>query len=421
MGEISLHDPFGHAIKTVISEKGFQSVLEIGAWDGTGSTICIINGMRSVPDPKKLICLEIDKKRYDMLVKNTKDFNFVHPVCTSSVSSRNFLVKDFDIDVWKSKYNKIKSGTSRDEVYSWYQNFLAKLAESDEGFLDGNKDFFDAVLIDGCSFTGYSEYCLLKNKTNCFMLDDSHHSFKCTQVYDELKNDTNWILSHDFADLRNGASIFLRRGETIDLFVSWYKEDSEQRTDELYQCLLKNIENCHIRNIYLVVDKKDYPSIPFSIKIKMLFVGKRPTFNDFFSLMRSSDATIKIVSNSDIFFDDTLKHARNLKGGECYALTRWDVTDNDVKFLNRSWSQDAWFFRDIPDKVDGNFEQGRLGCDGRIAYELNKSGYVVKNPSKTIKIFHLHNHRKAGGVGGHDTTLAIAEPKLAIDPIDLGM
>ena len=40
--------------------------------------------------------------------------------------------------------------------------------------------------------------------------------------------------------------------------------------------------------------------------------------------------------------------------------------------------------------VDGSYCLGRPGCDNRIAFEFNKAGYRLSNPSKTIQAIHLH-------------------------------
>ena len=54
-------------------------------------------------------------------------------------------------------------------------------------------------------------------------------------------------------------------------------------------------------------------------------------------------------------------------------------------------SQDAWIFTPpIPKKICADFTLGCPGCDNRIAAEFNKAGWILSNPSKLIKCYHLH-------------------------------
>jgi len=61
-----------------------------------------------------------------------------------------------------------------------------------------------------------------------------------------------------------------------------------------------------------------------------------------------------------------------------------------VRFYNRRDSQDAWIvqgnFKQIP---EANFPLGKKGCDNKIAFLLSKK-YIMLNPSRTIRTFHLH-------------------------------
>lgn len=212
MGEISLKDPFGSSIVSVIQKYELRHNLEIGSWDGIGSTQCFIRGMLHLRAPKKLYCLEILEDRYKVLVKNVEMFNFVEPLNMSSITSSDLLVKDFDTDFWTSPYRKEKYPfISKEDFYSWYQHDISVMKDR-KGFLEEYKDSFDAVLIDGSLFTGYSEFALLKDRTKCFFLDDVHKSFKCNRIYQELNSNTDWTLLYNFPDVRYGACVFIRLG-----------------------------------------------------------------------------------------------------------------------------------------------------------------------------------------------------------------
>jgi hypothetical protein len=101
---------------------------------------------------------------------------------------------------------------------------------------------------------------------------------------------------------------------------------------------------------------------------------------------------INIVCNADIFFDDTIALVSRMQDKEAYALGRWDWTTIKISNLvDNNSIQNAWIIKGKVENVMGNFSMGKPGSDGRIAYELQKAGYKVSNPSKSIKAYHVHN------------------------------
>lgn len=114
----------------------------------------------------------------------------------------------------------------------------------------------------------------------------------------------------------------------------------------------------------------------------------RPTYKDLFSLCQAD--YINVVANSDIYFDETLELCRNMRPEECYALSRYDRGEQRAT----SWSQDAWIFRgEVSEALlerEIDFNLGLPGCDHRIAYEISKAGYKIKNPCLSIKAHHKH-------------------------------
>jgi hypothetical protein len=174
------------------------------------------------------------------------------------------------------------------------------------------------------------------------------------------------------------------------LFTSWYHSDNEQRNEENRICLQKNFENPLISKIILLCDNNSEESVCVNSKIGIVIVGDRPTYADFFKVMQGFPDDIKILANSDIYFDDTLSYIRDMPEGNCYALTRWDDKEHG-KFLNPNpGSQDVWIFKGKLKDIYGDFQLGFWACDCRLIYELRKAGYVVQNPCITIKTYHLH-------------------------------
>jgi hypothetical protein len=122
----------------------------------------------------------------------------------------------------------------------------------------------------------------------------------------------------------------------------------------------------------------------------------RPTYNDFFNLINQNTEaeTISILANTDIYFDESVRILKylNLKN-KCFALTRWDFSEKGTATINtrRFDSQDVWIFKGKIKPIEGNFHLGRQACDSVIAGNISRAGYIITNPSLSIKSYHLHN------------------------------
>ena len=185
----------------------------------------------------------------------------------------------------------------------------------------------------------------------------------------------------------------------INLFVNYYRDSNDERRIEIDSVFAKNIDNKQI-NTYIIESQN------------------RLKFKDFFNTVNkvSNKIDINIIANSDIYFDETISLAERIVDNECYALCRWDVQkDGTSIFFNRSDSQDTWIFKGhIKDNVNGDFYLGYRGCDNRIAYELDKVGYKVRNVGRTIKTYHLH----ITGIRNYDHTnkYLVPPPYKMIEP-----
>lgn len=154
----------------------------------------------------------------------------------------------------------------------------------------------------------------------------------------------------------------------INLFVNLYKSDNALRQKELDKCLELNEANEFITRIIPVPSRN---------------------YNDIFRQCVLYPNDVNIIANADIFFNETIQHAKKIWKQYCYALTRWDYKNGQAVFMNRKDSQDVWIFRGVP-KVNAEFELGQAGCDNHLAYLIKKAGYVLRNPSLTIQAIHLH-------------------------------
>ncbi len=180
----------------------------------------------------------------------------------------------------------------------------------------------------------------------------------------------------------------------IRLFYNYYEDKNPVRKREIDFCLQRNLNNKLITTV-------------------IIESASKPTYEFFFEQINkiTGPDDINIICNSDIFFDETISLVSGIKDKQLYALSRWNwFNDNYVVFFDRPDSQDTWIVKGKVEGVFGNFTLGIRGCDNRIAYEFNKAGYGVTNPSKSIRSYHVHN----SGVRNYTMADVVPEPYLTI-------
>lgn len=191
------------------------------------------------------------------------------------------------------------------------------------------------------------------------------------------------------------------------LILPLYNEKSSQRIDEYLTCVQKNLAHPAIEHIHVLYDTTNddaenklltqLQTYPISIS----YTHKRQTYGDCFALANElySERTI-ILSNGDIFFNDSLHKLRSVDFTNLFVvLTCWNVhpdgslhvrTKGDPNILAYD-SQDAWIFRaPLPALDDVDICIGTLGCENRVAYEAQNAGMHLFNPCKTIQACHYH-------------------------------
>jgi hypothetical protein len=206
MPEITLNDEFGRAIATAIRLCRIESMIEIGSWDGTGSTAVIVSALKDVPEPR-LVCVEPDVHRHAALQRVVAGLPWITTVCRPSVSRAAMTPQTFE-DVWRDPYNHL--AYPEQLVREWWDETPAdRLGE--RGYLETLTDErWDAALIDGGEFQGYDDFRLLRDRVRVLMLDDVFHAYKCSRAHAELGRDPRWLCLWCSAFVRNGAAIWVK-------------------------------------------------------------------------------------------------------------------------------------------------------------------------------------------------------------------
>lgn len=186
----------------------------------------------------------------------------------------------------------------------------------------------------------------------------------------------------------------------IYLVQQYYKDNSNERQKELDYCLQKNLDNILIKKIYLLNERGyDYNSFKNNGKIEEIIINDRLKYKKFFEFIGDKRGYF-ILSNSDIFFDESIekiKYGLLGKMKSIYCLTRYEFNGNRHILNNRyqNFSQDVWIIHSKFSKLRYlkllDFCLGKPYCDNRLAYILCFDEKIkIINDCKNIKCYHYH-------------------------------
>lgn len=215
----------------------------------------------------------------------------------------------------------------------------------------------------------------------------------------------------------------------IHVITNYYVDGSPNRQKEIDTCLIHNLVNTGVDMVTVLINEKDVESLQsvlFKVsnslfdKITLVIGEGRPTYNDFFKICdnKGDDNTIHILLNSDIYIEkDSTVLFNGIAPGVVWALSRWDqLHSGKLALFNRRDSQDVWAWRGRIDRIEGaDFHIGVPGCDNRIARLFVDAGFLVQNPSMTVKCIHMHQSQKRN----YDRSQTVPPPYHFVQPHEL--
>lgn len=184
------------------------------------------------------------------------------------------------------------------------------------------------------------------------------------------------------------------------LLTGFYEDADLKRRGEILECLKRNVANDHLGEIHLFVEGAlevntllaVYPPLA-AFKVRLIAQGGRVTYRQLFTYANDRlPGRRVIIANADIFFDHTLARlgAYDLSD-KLLCLSRWDLQpDGSARFFDYPASQDAWIFQAPIREFPCDWSLGVPGCDNRLAWEAERAGLAISNPSRSLRACHLH-------------------------------
>lgn len=185
---------FSEIIKDFAKNEDNKTFLEIGTWNGMGSTKQFIDELVIRLDDYVFYSLEcnVEKSLYARrLYSNLTKVYILNEVLFNN-EPENF-------------YDIFPQCQTNKTFKEWHKIDMENMKKCDL-FLerDNLPKVFDVILLDGGEFTTYFEFQLIKDKTKYLLLDDINVA-KCTKIVQEIKSDPEkWKIIEENITERNG-------------------------------------------------------------------------------------------------------------------------------------------------------------------------------------------------------------------------
>ena len=188
------NDSFSLKIREVSGDLSNISFLEIGTWNGMGSTKQFADVLKTRDDNYIFYSLECNNDKCN-------DARKLYASQQKIIILNEVLYKDSP-DNFYEIFPQCKSN----EMYKEWHRVDVENMKKCNLFLE-RKDLpniFDVVLLDGGEFTTYFEYQIIKNRCKYLLLDDINVA-KCTKIVEEIKSQPEkWKIIEENKTTRNG-------------------------------------------------------------------------------------------------------------------------------------------------------------------------------------------------------------------------
>jgi hypothetical protein len=215
LGQVNLDSALGQTLYALAHESGVEVCVEVGTWNGQGSTLCIARALSE--SSGHLISIELSADLFDQARRfyahESLPVELIHGL---ALTPEDYLVfSRYEAAVAETTGERLDPGCFR----RWYDEELEMARGASR--VDVLRDIVAAVghvdlaFLDGGEFTTFAEFVFLEPHTSRYMvLDDTNRtqSIKSAQARDWLASSPEWEVTQDEAHDRNGWLVARRVG-----------------------------------------------------------------------------------------------------------------------------------------------------------------------------------------------------------------
>lgn len=207
-GQLRPQSRAGMILYNLAKDANNKVFVEIGSWNGRGSTQCIMNALIHRIDACSLHSLEVNKEFHEIAHrywnKRLRQHNTISQSKLKLIWGR--IVNEEDVPELKEV---MKSEHSHAQWPTFYREFFDACDAGCPNVLEQIPEKIDVLVLDGGEFTTYAEYQKLKDRSKIIFCDDSA-KYKCEKVRAELIEDEDFRTLVDDQQSRCGFCAFER-------------------------------------------------------------------------------------------------------------------------------------------------------------------------------------------------------------------
>lgn len=197
IGQINRGSLLGDIIYEMCKQEDIKIIVDIGTWNGMGTTKCICDSI--IDNHKECLVYSIEANPY---------FHSVAITNLPKIANFNLLLgRIIEIEdlINLDEYNdSFFVSSSRDIQKTWMNEDLDNYSKI-ENLLSLIPKKIDLLILDGGEFSSFSEFQKLKDRTTYFILDDTK-TIKNYKVAEIMRDNSDYQIIQDSSD-RNGFLI----------------------------------------------------------------------------------------------------------------------------------------------------------------------------------------------------------------------
>ena len=193
-GQIQPNSELGRWIQLICSFDEVVNIVEIGCWNGKGSSRRILEGSKLSNNlsSKQIVGLEANAKMYNQARRNLRKFQQYSVLWGSIVNVDQLDHQDI---------------TPQESV--WLENDVKMILEC-PNVIDQIPNRIDLLILDGGEFATYSEFKQLNSRIKGWIILDDTLARKNRKVLSDLLKDDSYSLVR-ISSKRNGFAIFRKQ------------------------------------------------------------------------------------------------------------------------------------------------------------------------------------------------------------------
>jgi hypothetical protein len=198
-GQISLNSFLGNFLFECALNTDIETFLEVGTWNGLGSTKCFVEGFLKRSTPFKFYSLECNKEKVEIAKNHYKNMDNI------------FILNEVLLNEQPKEIYEIFPILLENEKYTYWNKIDFDNMKDKKLFLDriDIPEIFDLIFLDGGEFTTWFEYNIIKDRCKMLVLDDTN-VFKCQKIVEDIKTSNKWTIIFENNE-RNGSLICKRK------------------------------------------------------------------------------------------------------------------------------------------------------------------------------------------------------------------